>query len=188
MRRQSLGPLAAVWIIFTAARVFAHDRLETSATVYLRGTNVELRVVMLRKTVMLAAERQGIHLVNFSIPSELEDAMPVLRAQAAGLVTLNVGTNVLRAAQTNVLIGAEEEHVGFNLVYLLPANSAFRLDAKILGQLPPDEPFAVNLTALDMVNNKVVTQQLIYAASPTLELSLPTATAPVQSKVETHTP
>ncbi len=178
---------------------FAHDPLEISATVYLHTNRLELRAVMTRKTILLAADRQAVPLLDFSIPAEREEALPMLRSLAPGLFTLTCGTNVLTATGVRIIIGAED-HVGFDFTFTNGwvdqwiAGSArdttnrasepsrhptvqssshpptLRLDARILAQLPKQDPYGVSVTVLNLVNNEVITQQLLSAQSPTIAI------------------
>jgi hypothetical protein len=164
----------AIILLITLAilpRALAHDSFEITATVYLHTNHVELRAIMLRKTIQHVAENQGVHLLDFSIPSERDEAMPSLRAQAPGLFALMCGTNSHRAAQTNVTI-LEEDHVAFSLIY--PAtNAAVKLGANLLSHLPADDPYAISITVLDMENNKVVAQTTLNVKNPRMDLTLP---------------
>ena len=177
---------------FLIARpAFAHDPLEISATVYLHTNRIELRAVMMRQAILRIADHQAVPLLDFSIPAEREEAMPMLRSLAGGLFTLTCGTNILRTTESNVIIGAED-HVGFNLTYPLPPGlaegatnrfplSAFRfplftLDARLLAHLPTEDPYGVNVVVLDLVNNKVLDQKLLNVQNPAMEISPPQTT------------
>jgi len=166
-------------LAFASSSALAHDPLEITATAYLRTNHLELRVVMIRKIIQRAAVSQGVHLLDFSIPSERAEAMPVLRALAGGLFALTCGTNVLHATNSSAKIAAED-HVEFTSLYPTAAatNGPLRLDAKVLGFLPADDSYAVNLIVLDMVNNKVLEQKLLNAKNGAIEFALPAREAP----------
>lgn len=181
-RRVFATLLLSVAAIFPDAAQ-AHDPLEISATVYLHTNRLELHTVMLRQTILRIADRQAVPLLDFSIPAERDEAMPVLRSLAPGLFTLTAGTNSLRATETNVILGAED-HVGFNLTYPLPADgvtnrfplSAFRfptftLNARLLNYLPKTDPYGVSVVVLDLVNSRVLEQKVLNAAGPALEIT-----------------
>ena len=153
----------------------AHDPLEISATVYLHTNRLELRAVMMRPAILRVADHQAVPLLDFSIPSERDEAMPMLRSLAGGLFSLTCGTNSLRATETNVILGAED-HVGFNLVFPT-TNATVKLVARLLAHLPSEDPYGVNIIVLDMVSNKVVEQKLLNAPNPVMELIPPTITA-----------
>jgi hypothetical protein len=166
-----------------SASAFAHDPFEITLTAYLHTNRVELRAVMLRKTIQQVARSQGVHLLDFSIPSEREETMPVLRAQATGLFELKCGTNFLRATKSEAII-SEEDHVGFNLVYPTGTNTTLRLDAKLLSHLPTVDPYAVSVTVLDMVNNKVTGQKILDPQNTVMGLQLPAPVSPLKTKPE----
>ena len=175
---------------------FGHDPLEISATVYLHTNRLELRAVMMRKAVLLAADHQGVPLLDFSIPAERDEAMPMLRSLAPGLFTLTCGTNVLTASDVKVILGAED-HVGFDFTFPVEIKnenlrmknsetattnsfplSAFHfplcsLNARLLAQLPKQDPYGVNVTVLDLVNNEVWEQKLLNAQNPVMEIARP---------------
>ena len=133
---------------------------------------------------MRIAEKQGVHLLDFSRPEERDEALPVLLAQGAGLFDLNCGTNVLRAAPAEVILG-NEDHVGFKLAYALPenqtTNAMLRFDAKLLGHLPTDEGYGVSLVVLDMTNNKVIGQKMLNASGPVFEIAMPPPPVPTNA-------
>ena len=174
-RRTFASARAFAFLIFNFAflisTAFAHDPLEISATVYLHTNRLELRAVMMRKTILFAADHQGVPLLDFSIPAEREEALPMLRSLAPGLFTLTCGTNVLIPTDTKVILGAED-HVGFNLVFPT-TNKPVKFDAKLLAHLPAQDPYGVNVTVLDLVNNRVLEQKLLNAPNPTIEIALP---------------
>lgn len=175
----------------------AHDPLEISATVYLHTNRLELRAIMVRQTILRIADHQAVPLLDFSIPAEREEAMPMLRSLAGSLFTLTCGTNVLRATEANVILGAED-HVGFNLTFPLPASAEdgptnrfplstfrfpiFSLNARLLAHLPSEDPYGVNVIVLDVVNNKVREQKLLNAQTATMEIAL--TNQPNQLKVK----
>lgn len=189
---------------FLISTAFAHDPLEITATVYLHTNRIELRAVMMRKAILLAADHQGVPLLDFSIAAERDEALPMLRSLAPGLFALTCGTNVLTATETNVILGAED-HVGFNLTFpkglmdewrdgLMGDTGAqasdlsnhpiiqsfnhppsLRLDARLLAHLPAQDPYGVSLTVLDLVNNQVLEQKLLNASDPVTEIALPPA-------------
>ncbi len=196
--RNELRPAsrAVAFLIFNFALLvstaFAHDPLEITATVYLHTNRIELRAVMTRATILLAADHQGVPLLDFSIPAERDEALPMLRALAPGLFTLARGTNLLTATETNVILGAED-HVGFNLTFPLgqpesgkresekaetgtqsvSAFPLFTLHARLLAHLPAQDPYGVSVTVLDLVNNKVLDQKLLNAQNPSTEIAPP---------------
>lgn len=212
-----MNKLPAIFLLLLAlapSEVFAHDPLEISATVYLHTNRLELRAVMMRKAILLAADHQGVPLLDFSIPAERDEAMPMLRSLAPGLFTLSCGTNVLTATEVKVILGAED-HVGFNLTFpregmdefrggwmngrndapsspvqssshptIQPSNHlppagrrpSLRLDARVLAQLPKQDPYGVSVTVLDLVNNQVLDQKLLNAENPVTEIARPQTT------------
>ncbi len=181
--RRALGMillLAGLWP--GAAR--AHDPLEIGATVYVQTNRVEMTVVLMRKTIMRITERQGVHLLDFSRPEERDEALPVLRAQGAGLFDLNCGTNMLHTAPAEAIIG-KEDHVGFKLSYPLPetrtTNDTLRFDARLLGHLPADEGYGVSVVVLDMANGKVTAQKVLNASDHTVEIALPMLPGPANT-------
>jgi hypothetical protein len=162
-------------LLFASFHSFAHDSFEITLTARLYTNRIELRAVMLRKTIQHVAESQGVHLLDFSIPSEREEAMPILRSQAAGLFALACGTNMIRASKIEVAL-AEEDHVGFNLIYPITnvlECAAMKLDAKLLAHLPTDDPYAVSVIVLDLENNQVRGEKILNTKSPSMELTLP---------------
>lgn len=152
-----------------ARPAFAHDPLEISATVYLQTNRIELRAVMMRKTILLAADHQGVALLDFSIPAEREEALPMLGSLAPGLFTLTCGSNSLTATEAKVILGAED-HVGFNLTY--PAtNVTVKLAATLLAHLPRQDPYGVNVVVLDLAHNQVLEQKLLVAENSAMEIT-----------------
>jgi hypothetical protein len=154
----------------------AHDVCEIGAAVYLHTNRVELNVVLVRPTIMRAADAQGVHLLDFSRPDERENALPVLRSQGGKLFILRLGTNQLAALPVTVNLG-QDDHVNFRLTYPTPiprgTNDLLTLEAKVLSHLPTDERYAVSLTMLDMVNPRVVSQKLLRSGAATCEVTLP---------------
>ena len=163
--------------VFVVSSVGAHDVSEIGTAVYLHTNRVELNVVLVRPTIMRAADAQGVHLLDFSRPDERENAMPVLRSQGEALFTLQLGTNRLAPLPVTVNLG-QDDHVNFRLTYLTPiprgTNDLLTLEAKVLSHLPTDERYAVSLTILDMVNPRVVSQKLLRSGASTCEVNLPT--------------
>ena len=129
----------------------------------------------------------------------------MLRALAPGLFTLTCGTNALAASDVKVIIGAED-HVGFDFTFPVEMKneelrmknseaattnrfplSAFHfplcsLNARLLAQLPKQDPYGVSVTVLDMINNQVLDQKILYAQNPVTEI------APPRSPVERRSP
>ncbi|MFO1488549.1 MAG: hypothetical protein U1F65_08725 [Verrucomicrobiota bacterium] len=173
MNRRQRRP-ARLWfalllaLVLPGGRAFAHDPLEISATLLLQTNRLELRAVMLRPTILRLADHRAVPLLDFAIPSEREEALPMLRSLAGELFQLRAGTNTLRPLPPEVLIGAED-HVSFHLTYPA-AEPPLKLDARLFKDLPAQDAYGVNLIVLDMVNHQVLDQKLLNAKSPSSEI------------------
>jgi hypothetical protein len=183
--------LLALLPLILMSSAWAHDVTEIGLSVYLHTNRVELNVVLVRPTIMRAADAQGVHLLDFSRPDERENAMPVLRAQGAELFTLRMGTNTLKAAAPVITLG-EDDHVSFRLTYPTPTprgtNDLLRLEARILSHLPAAEGYGVSVTVLDKVRLRVVEQALLKSGSQYREWQLPALPAGGIDSSATKTP
>lgn len=144
----------------------AHDPYEITSIAYLYSNRVELYLEMEFPTGLTLAGQKPVRDVA-ALP-QFEAALPRLRELAGGFFTFTAGNNAVLPLSTNVELGVED-HIKFKLEYAPTAYRPLKFVARGLGMDAGDNPYGTSLTVLDMVNQKVLGQTTLFAATPTAE-------------------
>ena len=160
--------------VMFAINARAHDPFEITGIVYLRTNQLEL---------FLEMEPRPARLLS-GAPAAIEPAMVLsqLELKAPTLVRLWSGPTELKPTSITAMEGTEN-HAQLRLLYPLPPAGPFRIETPLLAQLEADGPYGVVLAVLDLVNQKVLGQSVLFADTPEASFTrpsspLPTANAP----------
>lgn len=163
MNRFALIILIAVTLTRPAA---AHDPYEITSVVYVRSNVIELLVEMEFPAGMTLAGTKPVR--DVAVLEQFEAALPKMRELAGGFFELTAGNNVVPALTTNVELGVEN-HIRFEVNYAPSAYRPLKFVARGLGPTDSDSPYGTSLTVLDMVHQKVLGQETLFASKPTAE-------------------
>jgi hypothetical protein len=149
-----------------ATRALAHDPYEITSVAYLYSNRTELFIEMEFPTGLnLAGQKPTREVVA---ASQFETALPRLRELAGRFYEFTAGNHVVLPLATNVELGVED-HIRFRLEFAPTAHRPLRFVARGLGAEAGETPYGTSLTVLDMVNQKVLGQTTLFAATPTAE-------------------
>lgn len=144
----------------------AHDPYEISSVVYVRSNSVELLMEMEFPTgVLLSGQRPS---PGLSPTNWFESELPQLADSAGTFFQITAGNHALLPTSTNVTMGVEN-HIRFKLEFAPTPHRPFRIVAPGIRALSELGPYGVNLTVLDMVNQKVLGQTTLFADSLPVE-------------------
>jgi hypothetical protein len=155
----------------------AHDPYEITAVVYIQSNRIELFTEMEFPTGMTLAGLTSSRSV--AAETQFEAGLPQLRDLAGGLLEITAGNNVVQPLQTNVELGVEL-HIRGRVEFALTDYRPLQFVPRGLRAVP-NVPYGVSLTVLDMLNQKVIGQSVLFADSPPAEFpaSSPTPLAQV---------
>lgn len=179
MRVISLICLATV--LTTSAR--AHDPYEVTSVAYLYSNRIELFMEMEFPTGLTLAGQKPVR--DVAVVSQFEAALPRLRELAGGFFAFTAGNNVVQPLSTNVELGVEN-HIRFQVNFAPTPYRPLKFGARGLGENSSENPYGTSLTVLDMVNQKVLGQATLFAATPTTEFPPPTTESPDRSPATTE--
>jgi hypothetical protein len=169
----------AAGVLLLALSVSAHDPYEITSTARLKADQIELQIEMEFPTSMLLAGLDPAAAGERS-PGELfKSHLPQLEEQAGRFFQITAGNNPLRAGATNVTLEVEN-HVHFRLVYPPTELRPIVFAAPGLQTLSGHGPFGTTLTVLDLVHQRVLGQEVLFADSPALALGAEAATPTAQ--------
>ncbi len=148
------------------ATVAAHDPYEITSVAYIHSNRIELFVEMEFPTGMTLAGQKPVQ--DIAVLSQFEAALPRLRELAGSFFGLTAGNNVVLPLSTNVELGVED-HIRFQVEFKPTPYRPLRFVARGLGAESSESPYGTSLTVLDMVNQKVLGQNTLFASSPAAE-------------------
>lgn len=189
MRNGVLGTRCGLvaFLVLSAMSAFAHDPYEITSTVRLNADGIELQVEMEFPASMLLV---GVDpaAAGERLPADLfVSHLPQLKAQAGRFVEIASGSVPLHAESTNVTLEVED-HVFFRLSFPATELRSLRVSVPGLQTLAGHGPFGTTLTVLDMVHQKVMGQEVLFADSPAVEFGGEPATASVQVSSDAPVP
>ena len=149
---------------------------------YIYSNRIELFMEMEFPTGMTLAGQKPVR--DVAAVSQFESALPRLRELAGGFFAFTAGHNVLLPLSTYVELGVED-HIRLRMEFGPTQYRPLRFVARGLGTDADANPYGTSLTVLDMVNQKVLGQTTLFAATPTAEF--PTRT-PEQTEVSPAPP
>ncbi len=167
-------------VVGWSATTRAHDPYEITSVAYLHSNRIELFVEMEFPAGMTLAGQPPVR--DIAALTQFESALPRLRELAGGFFDLTAGNNRVQPLMTNVEFGVED-HIRFRLEYAPTRHRPLRFVARGLGAAANENPYGTSLTVLDMVNQKVLGQSTLLAATPTAEF--PPRTEPVPNTTPT---
>jgi len=150
----------------------AHDPYEIVSTAYLHSNRLDLEVQMEFNTAMLVAGVNRREHPDVSEGDLFGRVKPQLEAVAAKFFEVLAGGGELPLRQAGVSLGVEN-HVQFELTYAQPDKQPLRFKAIGLRALEGLGPYGTALTVLDMVNQKVLGQPVLFPDSPEIEVEVP---------------
>lgn len=165
-----------VAVLFAPLLALAHDPYEITSTAYLRSNRLEVYVELeFRPGLTLAGEPAPTS--DLEAGQVFERALPRLLEAAGGFFEIRHAGQPLAATRTNASLEVEN-HIRFVLTYppVTPVDLTFH--AAGLEHLGRFGPYGTSLTVLDMVNMKVVGQEVLFADTPTAEFWAPPEVAP----------
>lgn len=151
-------------LLAPAAR--AHDPYEITSVAYIYSNRIELFMEMEFPTGMTLAGKKPVR--DVAVLSQFEAALPRLQELAGNFFNLTAGNNVVLPLATNVELGVED-HIRLRLDFAPTPYRPLRFVARGLGGDSSENPYGTSLTVLDMVNQKVLGQTTLFAATPTAE-------------------
>jgi len=170
--------------VLFATPVRAHDPYEITSVAYLYSNRIELFMEMEFPTGMTLAGQKPVR--DVAVLSQFEAALPRLRELAGGFYEFTAGNNAVQPLSTNVELGVED-HIRFRMEFASTQYRPLRFVAHGLGTDANENPYGTSLTVLDMVNQKVLGQTTLFAATPTAEFppriteSVETGTAAIET-------
>jgi hypothetical protein len=175
--RPSVCALLAL-MLGCATRTLAHDPFEITCTVYSRSNRVEVFAEMEYRAAMLLAGADAAALAGRDVATEFQSHLPSLIRAAGGLLALSADNSPLVALRTNVTLEVEN-HIRFALDYPEANSRTLTASAPGLARIAADGGYGVNLTVLDMVNQKVLGQTVLFADTPSATFApAPVSTPP----------
>jgi hypothetical protein len=166
----------------TAAR--AHDPYEITTRAFLYSNHLELRIEMEFPAAMLLAGQAGWRSNGLAAGEQLSLAYPTLSTRAAAFLHVLTNGVSLPVTSTNVALGVED-HVSFILRLPPPSLRGLSFAIGELKQLSAHGQYGTSLTILDMVQQQVLGQAVLFgdsapyavdvteASSPALRVALP---------------
>jgi len=148
----------------TAGR--ASDRYEITSVVYLHSNRIEIFLEMDFATGLTLAGQQPTRAVTAG--EQFEAALPQLRELAGHFYNFTAGNHVVPSLATNVELGVED-HIQFRVNYANTPHRPLRFEARVLEAASNENPYGTTLTVLDLVNQTVLGQVTLFAATPTAE-------------------
>ena len=149
-----------------ATPAWAHDPYEITSVAYLYSNRIELFMEMEFPTGLTLAGQKPVR--DVAVLTQFEAALPRLRELAGGFFEFTAGHNVVLPLATNVELGVED-HIRFRMEFTPTQYRPLRFVAHGLGSDSSENPYGTSLTVLDMVNQKVLGQTTLFAATPTAE-------------------
>jgi hypothetical protein len=149
--------------------VFGHDPYEITTRVFLCTNSLEVRMTLAAGTAQTLIATNGSPAPTAVGQAELEALRPSLTKCAEEFFRVSSAHHPLIAQETKMTFSVED-HVEFALSYPRPGPGLLRLEAAGLAKLPDNEPFGAVLTAVDLVNNRVLGQKLLTARDPAFEV------------------
>jgi len=183
----------ALWVLLPAllaARSWAHDATELTTRVYLTTNFIEVHVTVAAPTAMLLLNADEHPVAALASRADLEDARSFLNAAAGELFEMTSAGKPLIALATNVELSVED-HIEIRITYPRPGAGQLRFNAVHLRKLPAGEPYGALLTVVDLSNNIFLTQKLLTAKDPSLDVivsPLPPARPPAQPRADREFP
>lgn len=170
-------------IVLCGTTANAHDPYEITSVAYVHSDRIELFIEMEFPAGMTLAGQKPVR--DVAVLSQFETALPRLRELAGGFYQVTGGNNVLYPVSTNVELGVED-HIQFKVEYPATQFRPLRFVALGLGAEASENPYGTSLTVLDMVNQKVLGQTTLFAATPEAQFPPQSAEAiPAQAMIET---
>jgi hypothetical protein len=167
-RSWGLSIILILAVLF-ASNARAHDPFEITATIYVRTNHLELFIEMEPRPARLLS----------GAPAAIEPEMVLsqLELKAPTLVRIWSGPTELKPTSITAMEGTEN-HAQLRLLYPLPPAGPFRIETPLLAQLQADGPYGVTLTVLDLVNQKVLGQSVLFADTPEAAFTRPSSPLP----------
>jgi hypothetical protein len=165
--------------VLFASNARAHDPFEITATSYLRTNQLELFIEMEPRPARL--------LSGAPATIEPEIVLSQLELKAPTLVRIWSGPTELKPTSITAMEGTEN-HAQLRLLYPLPPVGPFRIETPLLAQLETEGPYGVTLTVLDMVNQKVLGQSVLFADTPEAAFTHPSSPLPTANPPSPHPP
>lgn len=141
----------------------AHDPYEIVSTAYLRGDRLDVEVLMEFSAAALLAGEDA-RSTELEPTERFLHLQPQLQKEAAEFFRVVAGDEALPLTSATVTLGVED-HVRFNLTFPAPPSTSLRFDAPGLGLLEDSGPYGTTLTVLDMVNSRVLGQNVLRSTA-----------------------
>jgi hypothetical protein len=148
---------------------FAHDPYEITSTLSLYSNRTELSALMEFRTALLLAN-QPPPLSSNDVPEIFTSAQPALQHAAEQLFQLHASANELHPDSITVTREVED-HLQFKLSFPVCLGQPLQLKARGLEPLTNQGPYGATVTVLDMVNQKVLGQTVLFAITPAADFA-----------------
>ena len=152
-------------MLLGAASLEAHDPYEITSVVYVRSNMIELFIEAEFPTGLTLAGLTPTR--DVAAETQFEAGLPQLKNFAGGLFEITAGNNPVQPLSTNVELGVEL-HIRGRVELASTDYRPLRFVPRGLKAVP-DVPYGVSLTVLDIVNQKVLGQSVLFADSPPAE-------------------
>jgi hypothetical protein len=157
-------------LILTVSRTaHAHDPYEITSTAYLRSNRLDVEIEMEFRTALSLAGVENPWSLKDPPEDLFQSKLPLLQEAAGNFFKIAAGGEPLAVRATNVVLGVEN-HVRFTLEFPADARRPLRFAADGLKPFEGQGPYGTSLTVLDMVNKKVLSQAVLYPATPGTEV------------------
>jgi len=160
----------------------AHDPHEISSRAYLRSNRLDLEIDMEFSVAVLVAGVDRTEAAGQLEGDLFQRMVPRLREEAAGFFQVFAGEDELPVLQTEVSLG-NENHVRLSVAFPLPDSQPLGFNARGLQRLGVEGPYGTTLTVLDMVNQKVLGQPVLFAHDSTIDIPVPSLSGPTPQKL-----
>lgn len=161
---------AALLLLFAQRAATAHSSLESTASIWVRSTGIEVQLYMSRASAAVLLEKDGEHITI------VRDNFPTferrLAANGPTLLALTASDGAALQADAAAASLTDEDDICYNLHYPLPGvlPGPLRIRTTYLHKL--DEGHLVNIYVLNAANDQLG-QGDISAETPDFEVHLP---------------
>ena len=171
----------------TCRPALAHDPYEIISTAYLHSNRLDLNVQMEFNTALLVAGVNPRAYPGIPEAELFEQVAPQLESAAAEFFQVMSGGEELSLAGAAINLGVEN-HVQFSLTFPHPDKQPLRFIANGLRGLESVGPYGTTLTVLDMVNQKVLGQPVLFGDRPEMDVPVPSIVNPQPAELTSALP
>ncbi|HMP82607.1 MAG TPA: hypothetical protein PKA41_07910 [Verrucomicrobiota bacterium] len=149
-------------VLLTMAAAQASDPLEITATAFSREDRLEVKLELEWATARLLTGAERVAPRETDLNAVFNAAQPALKMAAEDFLRVYADGSLLPTLRSEVIL-TNENRVHFAVAHPPAAGRTLRFEAAGLARLSSVERHGVSLTALDMVNKRMLGQSVLYA-------------------------